>query len=226
MSVETQRWFALLIGFICGLLVLAAVEALRTKGINWPAWIQAVGSIIAIFVAIGVAASQSYANRESQQAEWDRRSAEINQVRVDTLRAIEKSAELSVKVFKRACNEIIELKPRDRVALSRRISGWISPLEIALEVLKKLPVHDFPGVLIASQALNIRVGFESVLIALEQIRTKPTADLDAQCSYLSRRIEDFDSQLGKIEEFMNSYDGSLGISRAADSEIQDETQSV
>ncbi|QHS36088.1 hypothetical protein GWQ43_08455 [Alcaligenes faecalis] len=54
MSVETQRWFALLIGFICGLLVLAVVEVLSTKDINWPAWIQAVGSIGAIAAAIYV----------------------------------------------------------------------------------------------------------------------------------------------------------------------------
>lgn len=215
LSVETQRWFALLIGFICGLLALAVVEALRTKGINWPAWIQAVGSIVAIFVAIGVAASQSYANRKSQQAEWDRQSAEINQVRVDTLRAIEKSAELSVKAFKKACVELVEIRPRTRAALSERISRWRPPLEIADEVLRKLPVHDFPGVLIASQALNIRVTIENVLKVLDRIDNADEMDLDIECEYLTQRVSDFDRQLSAMKEFMDNYDGALGVRRVS-----------
>lgn len=39
------------------------------EGIDWPAWVQAVGSVLAILVAIGLMAlERRHANRESRSA--------------------------------------------------------------------------------------------------------------------------------------------------------------
>ncbi|WP_426805365.1 hypothetical protein [Stenotrophomonas sp. SrG] len=38
--------------------------AAQTAGIDWPAWVQAVGSVVAIFSAIGIAAWERHSSRE------------------------------------------------------------------------------------------------------------------------------------------------------------------
>ncbi|HCA18649.1 MAG TPA: hypothetical protein DEO64_16085 [Alcaligenes faecalis] len=58
-SVETQRWLGVAIGFGCGLLSLAIFKAFGESDIEWPSWIQAVGSLVAVIVAFWAGLSQS-----------------------------------------------------------------------------------------------------------------------------------------------------------------------
>ena len=215
-SVETQRWFGIAIGFVCGLLCLALFAFLRGYDISWPAWIQAIGSVGAILVAVKVADRQLPISRQLQKEEFELLAQERKQTRIDSLRAIEMTAETAGRAAKRACLEILKMDINCWDDLRVLCSKKRPSLEVANEVLKKLPVQDFPGVLIGRHVLNMRVAFDRLLGLFDHLNTSNKLDWDEVLS----EVESIKSQLVRhlrhMDGFMQAYDGTLGILRASD----------
>ncbi len=215
-NVATQRGFGIAIGFVCGLLSIVVLEALATKGINWTAWIQAVGSIIAIFVAIGVSARQSSVTRGLQLSEWQRQREERDELRVDTLRTIEKSTVVIFQSYKKFFSLLIELTPRSKARVLKAFAESKVGLEISEEVLKNIPSHAFPGILIGRQVLNIRLVIGRINKIVDRIERNSEEFLDEELKNLKKQIDDFEGYIQEIKEFMDDYDGSLGVLREPD----------
>lgn len=177
------------------------------------AWVQAVGSIIAIFVAIGVSARQSLVNRGLQASEWKRQREERDELRVDTLRAIEKSTIVIFQSYKSFSSLLLGLTPRSKSTVVKKIAESKVALEIAEEVLKNIPSHTFPGVLIGSHVLNIRLTIGRINQTFDCIESRLEAFLDEELNKLKKQIDDFEGYVEEIKKFMDDYDGSLGVQR-------------
>ncbi|ATH99500.1 hypothetical protein [Alcaligenes faecalis] len=217
-NVETQRWFGTAIGFVCGLLCLALFEHLRGYEISWPAWIQAIGSVGAILVAVQVADRQAETSRLLQKEGFDLLSEERRQTRIDSLRALEMTAEIGAKTAIAACDELLKLDLDNYsmryvkiLCLNRRTT-----LEVAKEVLTRLPVHDYPGVLIGRRVLNIQIAMNKILEAYDFLSGEDEGGLEAVGPDLVLIKEQLNEQLEKMADFMQSYDGRLGVLRGAD----------
>ncbi|USP49335.1 hypothetical protein [Alcaligenes faecalis] len=217
-SVETQRSFGIAIGFVCGLLCLALFELLRGYDISWPAWIQAIGSVLAILVAVKVADRQATTARELQRYEFESRANERRQTRVDALRAIEKTAEIAAKAARKACDDLLSFKLEDYSMHEVKVlcKGRRTSLEVAKEVLRKLPVQDFPGVLIGRHILNIQVAMDRLFEIFDYLEgvARPTLG-NVRSDLLSIQMQ-LNKRLSRMESFIDGYDGTLGVLREPD----------
>lgn len=64
---ETQRWFGICIGLVCGLLFVAIVEAFRAKEIQWASWAAALGSTLAAVVALWLGLSERSLRKQERR---------------------------------------------------------------------------------------------------------------------------------------------------------------
>jgi len=217
-SVETQRSFGIAIGFVCGLLCLALFEFLRGYDISWPAWIQAIGSVLAILVAVKVADRQATTARELQRYEFDSRANERRQTRVDALFAIEATAKIGATAARRACDDLLDLNIDNyRVQYVRYLClGWRHSLEVSKEVLRKLPIQDFPGVLIGRHVLNIQIAMDQLFEIFDNLSGDDEHALEAAGPDLVSIRNELDERLSEMESFIHSYDGTLGMLRESE----------
>lgn len=216
---EARTLTALGVGVGFGVLIGAALLASfypMFQSEKWAAWLQAIGSIIAILVAIKVAARQSETSRQLQKEEFELLSQERRRARVDSLRAIEKSAVIGGRAARKTCHEILEMDINFLEDIRGVVSRKRPSLEVASEVLRKLPVQDFPGVLIGRYVLNIRVAFDRLLGLSNRLSSNTELDLEEVLSEIESIKNQLDRQLRRMDSFMDDYDGTLGMLRASD----------
>ena len=115
----------------------------------WAAWAQAIGSVVAIFVAIGVAAWQSHASSELLAAQRRRARIDIAQ----TLAALAEDCARLVEALNQS------FRDRERIyfladgghpdwpellSIERRLDGW--------------PIHELPAYLVPPRDGTVRSG--------------------------------------------------------------------
>lgn len=217
---EAQRWFGVAIGLVCGLFGIVLFELFRGHDISWPAWIQAIGSVGAILIAIRVADRQSATARQLQREEFELLAQERRQTRVDALRALEATARIGAKTAITACDELLRLDI-DNYSM-RHVQALCAnrqtTLEAAKEVMGRLPIHDFPGVLIGRPVLNIQIAINKILEIYGYLN-RDDYDIDGLevvgPDLMSIKIQ-LNEQIQKVHKFMQNYDGTLGVLREAD----------
>lgn len=170
------------------------------------AWVQAIGSIIAIAVALLLSKRQSGLSRALQEREWDRLREERTQERIDTIQAIGRAVKLAESATDFACNELIE-----HLNDVSRLSGeWNHPVKVSMFIFDRLSLHEHPGILVASYVLNLRLSIERLDQVFVDMSSNP--DIANTEMYLSklREIKE-DVQLNKqgFSKFVDAYDGSL-----------------
>ncbi len=159
----------------------------------WAAWAQAVGSVGAILVAIGVAGWQAYASRELL-------AAQRRQGRIDTAQTL--------AVITDACQRLVArqaevLKARERVyelADSRRVPDWAELLAMERR-LDAIPLHELPARLVAPAI--------AVAGTVRQYRTAVETTLDLHRQMDSQAFADFFEALGAMDWKLAELVGEL-----------------
>jgi len=178
---------------------------------EWAAWVQALGTIAAVCAAIFLSRSQGRLSREIQESEWLRSREELATQRKETIRAIARVVDICAKAVGKSCDDVISAKSEYDVAAVK----WREPIDICLIMLDRVAVHEFPGILVAKHVLNMR-------LAVAKLKTELTSGLEQEESLetYQKRLKVVQASVSRqkqgLDEFVDSYDGSLGIIRAAD----------
>lgn len=139
---------------------------------SFAAWVQALGSVAAIGVAIALSRHQSSISLKVQQTEWDRLRQEKNQQHEERLQAIRETTVLAIEAVINICKEI---ESQD-LPSAEQAKVYIRPIQVCTDILDKLAIHESPGVSLAPNVLNAKLRTRECLSALETICM--TSDLD------------------------------------------------
>ncbi|SMC18010.1 hypothetical protein SAMN02745857_00448 [Andreprevotia lacus DSM 23236] len=126
----------------------AASQTFRIASADWPAWVQAVGSILAILVAIGVAAWQTSESRAllREQEEQARRDAkEAERAKYGKFVALAKT------LTKRICQaKVLVMQPEPNIEHLGRVLRNQETVSLALQALQDVRYLELPS----AQAIN------------------------------------------------------------------------
>lgn len=172
-------------------------------------WVQAIGSLLALAVAIGVARQQGRQSRKLFRDQVNHVSEEARLQRIASLRATVEVAEIVarrvIEVSRRMPDIIIEGS-----ALLHR-----DALEAAALWIARLPIYELPGALVAREVQNIALYANRMHKVLDQISTQGYQSDESQKSLrvLNGAPE---KALVSLTSFADEYSGGVEVIRAAD----------
>lgn len=170
------------------------------------AWVQAIGSVIAIAVALLLSKRQSGLSRALQEREWDRQWEERTRERIDTIQAIGRAVEFAASATDFACNELIE----HLNDLSGLPGEWNHPVKVSMFIFDRLSLHEHPGILVAGYVLNLRLSIERLdQVFVDMSGSLDLANTEMHLSKLREIKEDIQHNKQDLSKFVDAYDGSL-----------------
>ncbi|WP_241132651.1 hypothetical protein [Achromobacter insuavis] len=175
------------------------------------AWVQAVGSIAALIVAIYIANRQAISTRKTLQAQWDWEAKDAREKRINISRSIVYAAETVAEATMHACGSLTGISLT--YATEARHRG--QAIRAALSLLDKMPLHESPGVHVAKQVLNLRLQVEALLVLLDEIATQNIVT-DEQIQRMAAIYDNVRAKKQQLGEFADNYDGDSTVTRAAD----------
>ncbi|MCD7040050.1 hypothetical protein LRQ11_23615 [Pseudomonas sp. MAFF 311095] len=172
-------------------------------------WVQAIGSLLALAVAIGVARKQGRQSRKLFRDQVNHASEEARLQRIASLRATVEVAEIVarrvIEVAKKMPDIIVEgSAPRHRDALEAAVL-WIA----------KLPIYELPGALVARDVQNIALAANRMLKVLDRISTEGILSGENYKS-LCGISDSAEKALKGASSFVDEYRGGTDVIRAAD----------
>ncbi|MBI6856165.1 hypothetical protein YA0002_25735 [Pseudomonas cichorii] len=188
----------------CGLIVcwLESHPALAS-------WVQALGSIVALFVVIYVAWWQGHQSRKLFRDQVNYQAEEARLQRIASLRATVEVAEIVaervITIARKMPDILMEgSAPRHRGALEAA-ALWIA----------RLPVYELPGALVAREVQNIALSANQMLKVLDEISSEGKHS-DNSYRLLCGLSETAERALVGLSSFADGYTGEAKAIRAAD----------
>lgn len=170
---EARTLMALAVGVGFGVLIGAALLAsfnpmFQSK--EWAAWVQALGSVGAILAAVWVSYRQFEHSRAVQRESFDMLAGTKRQERIEALRSISYLCGTAHQEIKKTFYFLegeMEQGAGDKlVALAKGRRGVVLS---NIDLLRKVPINTFPGVLVSGNLLNIIISSEKVSNILLEI---------------------------------------------------------
>ncbi|QLG93569.1 hypothetical protein HZF02_17090 [Pseudomonas yamanorum] len=172
-------------------------------------WAQAIGSLVALFVAIGVAWWQGC---QSRKLFLDQISHEAEEARLQRISSL------------RATAEVVEIVARRVIGVARKMPDILmegsaprhkDALEVAALWISKLPIYELPGALVARDVQNIALSANRILKVLDAI------SIDGNLSEKSYKSlcglsDAAEKTLEDMSFFVDEYKGGVGVIRAVD----------
>lgn len=172
-------------------------------------WAQAIGSFVALVIAIGVAWWQGRQSRNLFRDQINHVAEEARLQRIASLRA-------TVEVSEIVARRVIETaRKMPDILIEGSSSRHRDALEIAALWIAKLPIYELPGALVARDVHNIALSANRMLKVLEKIsidRKLSDENYKSLCG-LSNAAE---KALVNVTFFADEYSGRVEIIRAAD----------
>lgn len=172
-------------------------------------WAQAIGSLVALVVAIGVAWWQGSQSRKLFRDQISHAAEEARLQRIASLRATVEVAEIVarrvIEVARKMPDIIIEgSAPEHREALEAA-ALWIA----------RLPIYELPGALVARDVQNIALYANRMHKVLDQISTQGyQSDESRKSLWLLNGAPE--KALVSLTSFADEYSGGVEVIRAAD----------
>lgn len=172
-------------------------------------WAQAIGSIFALFVAIGVASWQGRQSRKLFRDQIDHAAEEARLQRIASLRATVEVAEIVarrvIEVARKMPDILMEgSAPRHRDALEAA-ALWIA----------RLAVYELPGALVAREVQNISLYANRMHKVLDQISIEGCQSDESRNSLCGLSVA-AEKALADLTLFADGYTGRVEVIRAAD----------
>ena len=207
-SIETQRCFGIAIGFVCGLLCLALFELLRGLDVSWPAWIQAIGSVIAIVAAIFVARFQSNESREMLQEQWVRNDQAEIEYRKMKLRSIANVWDRCATAAIQVCGALsgnwadYALMLTSQKLKLKAVESWLS----------EMPIENDPGILISGDFANLKLKIAQINDIAERLGQSHLLS-NSDRAKMRDIVELITSNQESVNLFADEYNGEFKIPR-------------
>ena len=172
-------------------------------------WVQAIGSVAALLVVIGVAWWQGHQSRKLFRDQVNHQAQDARLQRVASLRATTQVAEIVAK-------RVIEVarKMPDIVMQGSASRHW-DALEAAVIWIARLPIYELPGALVARDVQNIALSANRMLKVLEKVSNEGLLSDENYKSLCGLSIA-AEKALEGLTLFADGYSGGVEVIRAAD----------
>lgn len=167
---------------------LGGLEKLTVS--DWAAWVQAIGTLLAIFFSARIAIKQSKLQFESSLKLQKFQDAEKRLILTESVLSIFKNAVASIKYVK---NELSIRQAVYEVATKRKYYD-LDMLTDVLNTLRQIPIHDLPSPTLVT----------SVMVAIPTIRQLDIQINKALLESSKMDADDYDKLFLTIEEIYQS----------------------
>lgn len=167
---------------------LGGLEKLTVS--DWAAWVQAIGTLLAIFFSARIAIKQSKLQFESSLKLQKFQDAEKRLILTESVLSIFKNAVASIKYVK---NELSTRQAVYEVATKRKYYD-LDMLTDVLNTLRQIPIHDLPSPTLVT----------SVMVAIPTIRQLDIQINKALLESSKMDADDYDKLFLTIEEIYQS----------------------
>lgn len=157
------------------------------------AWVQALGSIIAIAVAISLSRRQTNLSMNLQKREWKRLRKDRQRHSKQALQAVSETAHLAAFTIIKVCNAVASEIPCN----ANKARAGVGPIQSCARVLDKLIIHEFPGSLLAHHVLDIGLRADECVTALNLLLESTSIEADVVCR---ERLERITARVSKIRK--------------------------
>lgn len=172
-------------------------------------WAQAVGTLVALFVAIGVAWWQGRQSRKLFRDQIKHVAEEARLQRIASLRATVEVAEIVARRVIKVARKMPDILMEESASRHR------DALEAAALWIARLPIYELPGALVAREVQNIALSANQTLKVLDKISTEGRQSEESYNS-LCRLIVVAEKALADLTFFADKYSGGVEVIRAAD----------
>ncbi|WP_369991349.1 hypothetical protein [Pseudomonas xanthosomatis] len=173
------------------------------------AWAQALGSLVALAVAIGVAWWQGRQSRILFQDQINHSAEDARLHRIASLRA-------TVEVAEIAAERVIGTARRMSDIISEGSAGrYLDALDAAAVWLAKLPIYELPGAFVARDVQSIGMLADRMARVLERISAEGRLSEDNYKS-LCGISDAAEKAAQKASSFADQYTGGTDVIRAVD----------
>lgn len=172
-------------------------------------WAQAIGSLVALAVAIGVAGWQGRQSRKLFRDQIKHVTEEARLQRIASLRATVEVAEIVARRVMDAARKMPD------ILLEGSAPRHSDALEAAVLWIAKLPIYELPGALVAREVQNIALSANRMLKVLERISIDGHLS-DESYKSLCGLSDAAEKALEGVSSFADEYSGGTNLIRAAD----------
>lgn len=174
------------------------------------AWVQSIGSILAILSAVCIAYYESRKSKELRLEQWRKEENDEKANRKKRLRSIVRVVDRCGRAVIGVCGAVTS-PTMDFVRLRR---SQRLKLEAALSWLDLLPISMEPGILVAGDVVNLKLKIALTLDTLDNLEPIPLGQSGP--IELSEIVDWVSNQRSELAEFADGYDGSYNEFRVPD----------
>ena len=172
-------------------------------------WAQAIGSLVALVVAIGVAWWQGSQSRKLFRDQINHAAEEARLQRIASLRATVEVAEIVARRVIEVARKMPDIIIEGSAPVHREA------LEAAALWIAKLPIYELPGALVARDVQNIALYANRMHKVLDQISTQGyQSDESRRSLWVLHGAPE--RALVSLTSFADDYSGGVEVIRAAD----------
>ena len=172
-------------------------------------WVQAIGSLVALAVAIGVALWQGRLSRKLFRDQINHEAEESRLQRIASLRATVEVAEIVAR------RVIITARNMPDILMDGSALRHWDALDAAVQWISKLPIYELPGALVARDVQSIALLAKQMLKVLESISIEGHLS-DGNYKSLCGLSDAAEKALKGASSFADEYSGGTDVIRAAD----------
>lgn len=172
-------------------------------------WVQAIGSLAALLVVIGVAWWQGHQSRKLFRDQVNHQAEEARLQRVASLRATAEVAEIVAKRVIEAARKMPDILMEGSASRHR------DALEAAALWIARLPIYELPGALVARDVQNIALSANRMLKVLDKISIEGHQSAENHKSLCGLSVAAEKALVG-LTSFADEYNGGVEVIRTAD----------
>ena len=172
-------------------------------------WVQAIGSLLALAVAISVARRQG---RQSRKLFLDQVNHVAEEARLQRIASLRATVEVAEIVARRVIESAMKMPD---ILIEGSAPRHRDALEAAVLWIAKLPIYELPGALVARDVQNIALAANRMLKVLDRISTEGILSGENYKS-LCGLSDTAEKALEGASSFADEYKGGIDVIRAAD----------
>lgn len=172
-------------------------------------WAQAIGSLVALVVAIWVAWWQGRQSRKLFRDQINHVAEEARLQRIASLRATVEVAEIVARRVIGAARKMPD------ILMEGSASDHRDALEAAALWIARLPIYELPGALVAREVQNITLSANRMIKILDKISIEGRQSDENYKSLCGLSVA-AEKALAGLTSFTDEYNGGVEVIRAAD----------
>lgn len=172
------------------------------------AWVQAIGSVFAIFVAILIAFFQGHSSRKMLQSQRAQESERAAEGRKNLLRSRVYICERIADAALNTCGHITGA----HASVQEEAATAGETMREAMLVLKEIPLSNFPETFVAADVINLRLVVGRLVSTLDEISRGGSVQ-ELHRDSLGKIYDQVKKLKTSLSEIADKYDGEWSVVR-------------